>query len=84
MAQLHNALNITKPLDSNVRFYFERPYLVLMAGRFAEAIREVIIDPELKNMQPLIGSIDQWADNTDLLSNTQVYTRLKGIYGELG
>jgi hypothetical protein len=84
MAQLHNALGLTKPLDTSVRFYYGRPYLVIMAGRFAEAIRETITDPELKNMQPLIGSIDQWADNTDLLSNTQVYTQLKGIYGELG
>ena len=37
----HNRLGLTEPLDPGTRPYFDRPYRVLGAGRFAAALREV-------------------------------------------
>jgi Domain of unknown function (DUF4037) len=67
-AQQHNTLAITAPQDPAVRLYFDRPYRVICADRFADACLETITDNELRAL-PLVGSVDQWADSTDVLSH---------------
>lgn len=62
----HNALRLTPPLDPTVRPFYDRPFLVLDAGRFAAALRSTIADPALRSF-PLIGGVDQVVDNTDIL-----------------
>ncbi|MBM7770837.1 hypothetical protein JOD54_001041 [Actinokineospora baliensis] len=63
VAALHNASGLTEPLDPTRRDYFERPYPVLRADRFVDALRETLPD-ELRRL-PLIGAVDQWSDSTD-------------------
>ena len=41
---------ITEPLSTATRNYFGRPYQVLFAGRFAEAISATISDPALRQL----------------------------------
>lgn len=77
IAQMHNNLLTTKPLSTSVANYYDRPYLVIHANRFAEAIRNVIGDREIKNL-PFIGSIDQFS-NVDLLTQSQ-YKKFKTIF----
>uniref|UniRef100_A0AAU2VQU4 Uncharacterized protein n=1 Tax=Streptomyces sp. NBC_00008 TaxID=2903610 RepID=A0AAU2VQU4_9ACTN len=47
--------------------YHGRPFLVLHAERFARPLAASVTDPELRG-RPLTGSVDQWADSTDLLT----------------
>jgi hypothetical protein len=54
-------------VDPKRRPYHTRPFLVLHAERFAHALARTVTDPDLRRL-PLVGSVDQWADSTDLLS----------------
>lgn len=67
LARRHNALGLTEPLDPTRRQFFDRPFQVIGADRFAAALRDTLVHPELKRL-PLTGAVDQWADNTDYLS----------------
>ena len=64
IASLHNRLGLTSPLDPRPRRFFDRPYLVLGAGRFTSALRETIADPRVRDL-PLAGAADQFTDSTD-------------------
>ena len=65
-AELHNATGLTAPLDTSCRPFHRRPYPVLDAQRFAEALRATLRDPVLRRLPP-VGSVDQFADSTALL-----------------
>jgi hypothetical protein len=66
VASSHNELGFTPPLDTRVRRFYERPYQVIDAARFAVALREVIADPQVRRL-PLTGAIDQFTDSTDAI-----------------
>jgi hypothetical protein len=70
VAAQHNELAITEPLDPNTRPYFSRPFQVLGAGRFAEALRTEITDPELRSWPPF-GAVDGFIDSSDALGHTE-------------
>jgi hypothetical protein len=83
VAQKHNALHITPPLETKVSLYFDRPYLVIHADRFAEAINQSIADEEVKKVaKRSIGSIDQFIDCTDVLENPALCKKLAVLYKE--
>jgi hypothetical protein len=79
LADAHNASGLTPPVDPEVRPYYNRPFLVLGAGRFTQACRHSITDPWLREL-PLIGSVDQVADSTDLLASIDLARRLHALY----
>jgi hypothetical protein len=79
VARRHNALGITDELDVEPRLFFDRPAMVLEAGRFAAACHATVSDPQLQRVGP-IGSIDQFVDSTDVLSNPSVYRRFVGAF----
>jgi hypothetical protein len=64
IATKFNALGLTEPLEPTVRPFYERPFLVLGSGRFAEACMAATPLRELG----FVGSIDQFVDSTDALS----------------
>lgn len=68
IATLHNELGLTEPLGPDTRPYYGRPFQVLHAERFSQALRTSISDPELRDLPPT-GAVDQFADNTDLLTD---------------
>lgn len=71
IAGLHNELSITRFVDPATRPYYNRPYRVLHAGRFVEATREAIGDGNVRRIMREagdIGAIDQFVDNSDILS----------------
>jgi hypothetical protein len=78
VARRHNALGLTDPVDPTVRPFFDRPFLVLGAGRFVDACVARIQDPWLKSL-PLIGSIDQFTDSTDVLTPAAI-ARVRRTY----
>jgi hypothetical protein len=69
VAGLHNSLDICAPVDPSCRNFWDRPFRVLDADRFATALRDAVTDPAVGNL-PLIGNVDQIADNTDVLSHS--------------
>ena len=58
VATLHNELGITEPVDTHVRSYYDRPYLVIGAERFTAALGGAGR-----------GAVDQFIDSTDALGN---------------
>ncbi|MEU1471232.1 DUF4037 domain-containing protein [Streptomyces sp. NPDC005761] len=61
-----NATGLVDPVDPTPRPYHGRPYLVLHAERFARPLAASVTEPGLRGL-PLTGTVDQWADSTDLL-----------------
>ncbi|NEC95384.1 DUF4037 domain-containing protein [Streptomyces albidoflavus] len=67
LAARQNATGLTGPVDPALRPYHDRPYQVLHAERFTQALTATLTDPALRAL-PLTGSIDQQTDNTDVLT----------------
>ena len=80
LARAHNASGVTPHVDPHAHPYYDRPFLVLGAGRFTDACRRTVTDTWLSTL-PLLGSVDQLADSTDLLASTDLPSRLRAIYG---
>ncbi|GAB2753190.1 DUF4037 domain-containing protein [Streptomyces bullii] len=71
VAALQNASGLAAPVDPRRRPYHSRPFLVLRADRFAQALARTVTDPTLRTLPP-VGAVDQWADNTDLLCRPRI------------
>jgi Domain of unknown function (DUF4037) len=80
VARMHNALEITEPLPTQVSTFFDRPYLVIHSGDFVDAIRAAIADEEVKRLPVHLGSIDQFVDSTDVLGYHRRSERLRAMY----
>ncbi|WP_319459628.1 DUF4037 domain-containing protein [Micromonospora sp. RTP1Z1] len=70
-----NDTGLAAPVDPTVRQFHGRPFLVLDAGRFAAALRAAIGDPALR-ARPLVGAVDQYLDNVDVLTHPQRVRRV--------
>jgi hypothetical protein len=68
VAALHNRLGITAPVDPTIRPYYNRPFNVLRAERFAEASLAAVTDEAVRSLPLGVGGIDQFVDSTDVLS----------------
>ncbi|WP_031470709.1 DUF4037 domain-containing protein [Sciscionella sediminilitoris] len=66
LATAQNALELTEPVDTAIRPYHARPYRVLHAERFADALLAGITDPQLRGLSRA-GAIDQYADDPKVL-----------------
>ncbi|HEX9074501.1 MAG TPA: DUF4037 domain-containing protein, partial [Anaerolineae bacterium] len=77
VARMHNTLQITAPLPTDVSPYHSRPFLVIHAEGFVQAIRAAITDEEVRKLPEHLGSVDQFVDSTDALNRPQ---RFKPIY----
>jgi hypothetical protein len=79
-ATMHNELGVTQPLDTHVRCYYDRPYRVIGAERFASALRQAIVDPAIGCL-PDTGAVDQFIDSTDATTRPR-FLRAYGVVGE--
>jgi len=90
VARMHNALGITAPLDPRTGQYHGRPFkeqegrpfTVIHAERFAEAIRATISDDMLRDTVSSIGAVDQFVDSTDVLSHPDHVAHLRSLFTE--
>lgn len=80
MAGMHNALGITSPLDPQVSPYHSRPYLVIHADRFVQALEQAITDSAVRQLAAPFGAVDQFTDSTDILADPAVYRKLRLLY----
>jgi hypothetical protein len=77
VAKMHNDLGITDPMPTQVSQYYTRPFLVIHAGRFVDAIRAAITSEQVRTLPENLGSIDQFVDSTDALNHLE---RFRAIY----
>jgi hypothetical protein len=71
IAAMHNGLKLTEPFPEQATSFFGRPFQVIAFHGFAEALLKQIQDPLVKQIarRPLIGNLDLFSDNTDLVSD---------------
>jgi hypothetical protein len=71
IAEMHNKLGWTDNLPTKPTPFWGRPFKVIHGDRFAAALKKRIASPEVRAMadRPLIGNIDLFSDNTDLLED---------------
>ena len=80
IASMHNALNITIPLEEKASQYFNRPYLVVGDGRYVDEILNMIKGEEVKNIKCGFGSVNQLIDSGEQLDNRLLCQKLKELY----
>ncbi len=79
VANRHNQLGLTEPLDPTVRPFYGRPFRTLMSDRIAKACFGALGDSALRRL-PVIGAVDQVADSVDLLSHGSRPRLLRALY----
>ena len=74
IARMSNALKLTAPLPIEPTNFYNRPFRVIHGDLFARAFRQRIDDPRVRAIaqRTLIGSVDQFSDSTDLLTNASL------------
>jgi hypothetical protein len=83
VARMHNSMGLFATLDTGTMSFHDRPYRVLGAGRFAKAVSDEIRDESLREIYATvgpIGSIDQFADSTNLLMRSDLRNRLRVLF----
>lgn len=80
IAKMHNDLGITKSLQAKATQFHDRPFMIIKADHFAEAIQNEIKDDEVKILPPYLGGIDQYVDSTDILGYTNKFRRFWSMY----
>jgi hypothetical protein len=68
----------TKP--TQVSRFHNRPFMIIQADDFAEAIRTAITDEEIRALPENLGAIDQFVDSTDVLAYPEHFNQLKVMY----
>jgi hypothetical protein len=84
MAEMHNAMGVTGPLDPAPRDHFGRPYAVIRAERFANALLRPIESEELRRVTVRMGGIDQFIDCTDYIDSVRMYEPTRKLYEQTG
>ena len=62
--------------------YYDRPYMVIHAERFAKKLHERIRSSNIGGL-PLMGSIDQVVGDADLLGRRE-RSKIETLYGRVG
>jgi hypothetical protein len=71
LAERHNALGLTEHIDPTPRPFHQRPFTVMDAERFADALTASIQDPAVQALPAHLGGIDQYLDSTDAVVNNE-------------
>ncbi|MBU1700323.1 MAG: DUF4037 domain-containing protein [Candidatus Eisenbacteria bacterium] len=82
VAEMHNSLGLTKPLPVIPSVFWCRPFKVIHGETFAKELKACIKDPVVKDIasKRLIGNIDLFSDNVDLLEDSSRRLSLLELY----
>jgi hypothetical protein len=80
VARMHNDLGLTEALPGKVSQFHQRPFMVIHAERFAEALYAAISDEGVRALPPNLGAIDQFVDSTDVLAYPERFDQFKFMY----
>jgi hypothetical protein len=59
--------------------FFDRPYRTV-DDAVPEGLLGAITDPDVARLPPMVGSIEQWVDSTDVLSSPGRRVALQRVY----
>jgi hypothetical protein len=82
LAARHNQLGLTETLPEKTTPFFGRPFRVIWGEKFSRALCACVTDPAVRRLTkvPLIGGIDQFSDNTDLVSDPRWRLALRNLW----
>jgi PAS domain-containing protein len=80
VARRHNELGVTTDVDPAARQFWGRPFRVLFADRFVEALREAIVDPDVAAIAHAVGAVDALSDSTPFLETPPLWREVRGLY----
>ncbi|MCX6045729.1 MAG: DUF4037 domain-containing protein [Chloroflexi bacterium] len=82
VAHQHNQLGITEKVAETVASFHSRPFQVIQADQFVDALLAQIKEETIKHIadRSLIGNVDQFCDNTDIRANIAWREKLAGLY----
>jgi hypothetical protein len=80
VARRHNELDVTDAVEPNVRPFWGRPFRVLFADRFVDALRAGIGDRAVSAIDHPAGSVDAVSDNVDVLTRASLFRELTALY----
>ena len=80
MAENHNKLGLCEVTDTSVRDYYGRPFKVISASRFKDALLALIDTEELRNIGSVIGSVCQITDSTRVYDDKDLCQKMKYVY----
>jgi hypothetical protein len=82
IGEMQNGLGYFRKVEAKVSPYYDRPYQVIHAERFAAAARESIQNEQLRSLRFSIGSIDQFIDSTDFLMTPKLNRKARQLFEE--
>ena len=80
LARRHNELRLTEEVNPTVRPFWGRPFRVLFADRFVDALRAAVSDEDVREIDHAAGSVDSVSDNVDLLTVPCLWRTLTDLY----
>lgn len=78
LANRTNALKLAAWVDPTPRNFWSRPFQVLHAERFTEALKASITDPAVKVLPADLGGLDTWVDSTDAVGEQRLHRAVQG------
>ncbi|MEZ4519984.1 MAG: DUF4037 domain-containing protein, partial [Chloroflexota bacterium] len=80
VAELHNRLGLTELIPTSPEPFYDRPFDVIHAERFEQALLDRIQDEAVSGLPTYLGGVDQFIDTTDLLSYPQRLGTLRAMF----
>lgn len=77
---LHNKLELTLEIEPEISPFFNRPYQVPHAARFVDALHAAIQSDGVRALPRNTGSLDQFINSTDILSEPRQCRKFREIY----
>jgi len=82
LANRHNAMGLTEWVDPAPRSFFGRPFQVMFAARFADALMASITDPDALALPLHLGGLDQYIDSTDAMHAQGLHRAIRKWIGD--
>lgn len=79
-AKMHNKLGITEHIDPSISDFHDRPYKVMHAGRFGLALKNKVKSEYLRSIKRAVGSVNQFADSTDIFCWNEALWAMGSVY----
>ena len=80
LGKFHNELKITEFVSPELSYFFNRPYQIIDADRYVEALREKIKSPDILNIKANIGSVNQITQTVDVLEQNDLIQQMKYLF----
>jgi hypothetical protein len=80
LMEMHNRLSVTPAIEPKVSSFYNRPYQVPHSARYVDALHGAIQSDVVRGFPRNVGSMGQFVDSTDILSDPGWGKVFKTIY----